>query len=545
MAAAAATNHNSAIQEHVSAFSSKTQRPQAEDAAFDSVAEPCETNKAALRLTGYPVLSTFDDRTRQFKMITAAKKSKGLFNTITVSMKSADEKLPAVEEQDRIASEEKASSELQPIRGKTNFYGRKMRASQVVNIESETSIPTLASGIAAPKAVPVHLRKKFFSYEQLKHRLQEEREILDMNEDFTPEFYSIQGLVCTQEDCDSSTWMVDAEFIKSGHIPLLKVTPIESMNLKRIDYNRRNETTGLLQKHYKLAVNKPNLAHFAYVKFRGVVVSIPKALEPPIRVGQKLYTHSFVISVHRGFPFIVPCMATQEQIDDNPELHLLGTSGKGKYRGLVRVNGRLNEQQTEVDRDGKLYMILCQKITAEKIELPAETIHPDYKSRADRIKEEEEQLADNTVGSPRARTNFKALAGRRPPKNVFGRKTAAKIDVPDAENVDIDLTAASNQIKELAQKELDAKRKLDEDIEADAQKSDVSNIEISDIDEPTAEKMADSSAEAPEKTVASEQTDGEEKASEKAADKTVGEEKASEKGIIEDKTDTDAKPVKV
>merc|ERR1712066_837933 len=69
-------------------------------------------------------------------------------------------------------------------------------------------------------------------------------------------------------------------------------------------------------------------------------------------------------------------------------LHLLGSQDgvQSKYNGLVKVNGRLNEQQTEVDRDGKLYLVVCTKVSCEKIETKIESIHAEQ-SRDDMNKE--------------------------------------------------------------------------------------------------------------------------------------------------------------
>ena len=58
--------------------------PVESDYNYDQVQEPSADNKSAFRLTGYPIPASFNDELKQFKMISATKPSKGLFQQFTI-----------------------------------------------------------------------------------------------------------------------------------------------------------------------------------------------------------------------------------------------------------------------------------------------------------------------------------------------------------------------------------------------------------------------------------------------------------------------------
>lgn len=313
--------------------------------SYDQVQEPSADNKSAFRLTGYPIPASFNDDLKQFKMITATKSSQGIFQQFTISMKDVQE------------------------------------------VSSNTSSEKY---------------KKHHSYDGLKQKLLEECTTLEENPHFKPSHYSVQGTTYTMEDCDSSNWMINAEFVKLGGIPLLKVKPIESMNMVRDEILRLDRKKGIMTKRYQIRLDKPNLDHYSFVRFKGSVVSTPKEMKPPIKVGSKVYNYSFVMRVDRGFPLVIPVLIQTSQLDENPELHLTtGATSKSyaKYNGVTTVHGRLNEQQSETDRDGKLFVLVATRVTCDKIDLPAEIVNPSKVSNYDL---DEDELAEYDESNKRA-----------------------------------------------------------------------------------------------------------------------------------------------
>merc|ERR1712178_309815 len=81
---------NASAQATPSAFDTQKQET---DYNYDQVQEPSADNKSAFRLTGYPIPASFNDELKQFKMISATKPSKGLFQQFTICMNDIDETL--------------------------------------------------------------------------------------------------------------------------------------------------------------------------------------------------------------------------------------------------------------------------------------------------------------------------------------------------------------------------------------------------------------------------------------------------------------------
>merc|ERR1712178_360195 len=80
---------NASAQATPSAFDTQKQET---DYSYDQVQEPSADNKAAFRLTGYPIPESFNDELKQFKMIMATNKaSKGMFQQFTISMQDIEE----------------------------------------------------------------------------------------------------------------------------------------------------------------------------------------------------------------------------------------------------------------------------------------------------------------------------------------------------------------------------------------------------------------------------------------------------------------------
>jgi len=394
--------------------------------SYDQVQEPSADNKSAFRLTGYPIPASFNDDLKQFKMITATKSSQGIFQQFTISMKDVN------------------------------------------SVSTSTS----------------EKYKKHHTYEQLKQRLHDETLILEENPKFKPAHYSVQGTTYTMEDCDSSNWLINAEFVKLGGIPLLKVKPIESMNMVRDEILRLDRKKGIMTKRFQIRLDKPNLDHYAFVRFKGSVVSTPKEMKPPIKVGSKVYNYSFVMRVDRGFPLVIPVLIQTSQLDENPELHLTtgaGSKGYAKYNGVTTVHGRLNEQQSETDRDGKLFVLVATRVTCDKINLPAEIVNPSKPSSYELDEDELAEYDENNKQALRSANQSINLSSKKNFGKLMQKQARAAIEekerdqstaLPEREfkpKQNLNLTADA-VLEEEVQKELKlkkAKEELEKKLEGD------------------------------------------------------------------------------
>merc|ERR1711988_84873 len=285
------------------------------NAQYESMTEPLESNKAAFRITGYPIPGLFNPEKKEFTMLTCAKGRNSVSTIVKVSMRSV--------------ANDRAALQF----------------------------------------------KEYYTYNELRAKVESDDEKINQDSNLKPQIFSIQGTFNSLENQVESALVIDAEFVKSGNIPLLKVVPIEALNMTKLAMKASR-----LMKHQLI---HPNLDHKAYVKFVGTIQAIPKKLS--LIVGK--YEYSFVLQVNRGFPFICPVIMTEAHFLDNPELNLVGTE--------VIVTGRLNEQQIVPDTDSRLYVIMAKKINVDKLNTAPESIHKS--SNPEDYLDEEEELTDDML----------------------------------------------------------------------------------------------------------------------------------------------------
>merc|ERR1712217_9808 len=106
----------------------------------------------------------------------------------------------------------------------------------------------------------------------------------------------------------------------------------------------------------------------------------------------------------------------------------------------MAVNGRLNEQQSETDRDSKLFVLLATKVSCEKIPLQSEIINPSKKTLSeldqDELEEYDEmnkqQLRSASKPLSYSKKNFGKLMQRQA-RAAIEEEKANHIMVPDRE----------------------------------------------------------------------------------------------------------------